>query len=171
MFRRLPEEVKKLLIECLVFPHILYCTTVWAGCNLTQRKRLQKVINHSARIVKGLRRFEHITPHLNELKWPTLEQIVMERDVAMLHRTIYSPHASDSLRDQTKYRSEISERETRASMAGSLQLPRVKTEHGRRSYPYRAVATWNRTNVAVREARTWYLSRKEFRSWMNAAEQ
>ena len=56
MSRRLPEEVKKLLIESLVFPHILYCATVWAGCNLTQRKRLQKVINHSVRIVKNLRR-------------------------------------------------------------------------------------------------------------------
>ena len=87
---------KKILIESLVFPHILYCATVWAGCNLTQRKRLQKVINHSVRIVKSLRRFDHITPHLNDLKWPTVEQLVVERDVAMLYRTLYNPNAPGS---------------------------------------------------------------------------
>ena len=42
--RRLPLQVKKLIIEALVFPHIMYCATVWAGCNKTQRKRVQK--NH-----------------------------------------------------------------------------------------------------------------------------
>ena len=147
MSRRLPAEVKKLLVESLVFPHILYCATVWAGCNITQRKRLQKVINHGARIVKNLRRSEHITPHLKDLKWPTLDQLVVDRDVAMLSRVLYCPHAPVSLRDQIAYRAEVSERETRATAAGSLQLPRVRTEHGRRSFPYRAVATWNGAGV------------------------
>ena len=154
MSRRLPGEVKKLLIESLVFPHILYCTTVWAGCNVTQRRRLQKVINHSARIVKNLRRSEHITPHLKDLQWHTVERLVEERDVAMLHRILFSSHAPNSLRDQITYRADVSERETRASVAGSLQLPRVRTEHSRRSFPYRAVLTWNRTGVTDGEAGT-----------------
>ena len=110
------------------------------------------------------------TPLLKDLKWPTLEQLVMERDAAMLHRIMHSPHVPDSLSEQIVLRSEVSERETRASLAGSLQLPRVRTEHGRRSFPYRAAATWNRTSVAVREARSWHVCRKELRKWMNDGE-
>ena len=117
------------------------------GAHIAQRRRLQKVINHGARIVKNLRCSEHITPHLKDLKWPTLDQLVVDRDVAMLSRVLYCPHAPVSLRDQIAYRAEVSERETRATAAGSLQLPRVRTEHGGRSFPYRAVATWNGAGV------------------------
>ena len=84
---RLPEEVKKFLIESLVFPHILYCATVWAGCNATQRKRIQKIIYHSARIVKCCRRQERMTPVLCALKWPKVDELVAERDLVMVHNT------------------------------------------------------------------------------------
>ena len=41
---KLPESVKRLIVEALIFPHLQYCSTVWAGCNATQRHRLQKKI-------------------------------------------------------------------------------------------------------------------------------
>ena len=37
--RSLPETVKKMLIETLVFPHLTYCLTVWAGCGKNQKQR------------------------------------------------------------------------------------------------------------------------------------
>ena len=43
----------------------------------------------------------------------------MERDVSMLHHTLHSPRAPDALRDQIVHWSAVSERETRASLAGS----------------------------------------------------
>ena len=86
-------EVKKLIIEALVFPHIIYCATVWAGCNTTQPKRIQKIINYGARIVKCCRRHEHITPHLSELEWPRVDRLVSERDIVMVHRILNSEHA------------------------------------------------------------------------------
>ena len=30
--RKLTTEVKKLIVEALVFPHIMYCLVVWGGC-------------------------------------------------------------------------------------------------------------------------------------------
>ena len=105
---RLPEPVKKFIIEALVFPHILYCATVWAGCNATQRKRVQKIINHSARIVKCCRRRDRMTPVLRGLEWPKVDEVITERDLVMVHRLLYSVHAPVSLRDLLSYREDVS---------------------------------------------------------------
>ena len=137
--RRLPLQVKKLIIEAPVFPHIMYCATVWAGCNKTQRKRVQKIINYGARIVKCCRRHERVTPHLTELEWPRVDRLVTERDPVMMHRLLNSVHAPACLRNLLQYRECVSVRETRGSLAGQLQLPRVRTELARRSFGFRAV--------------------------------
>ena len=80
----------------------------------------------------------------------------------MLYLTLYNPNAPGFLCEQITYRAEVSERETRASLAGSLQLPRVRTEHGRRSFRYRAVAVWNKAHAVDRATRTLVLLRGQF---------
>ena len=42
---RLPSSVKRLIVQSLVFPHIVYCVSVWGGCNKTQKHRVQKKIS------------------------------------------------------------------------------------------------------------------------------
>ena len=163
---RLPEEVKKLLIEALVFPHILYCATVWAGCNVTQKKRVQKIINHSARIVKCCRRQERMTPVLRGLKWPKVDELVAERDLVMMHRLLYSMHAPLCLKDFICYRENVSVRETRATAAGLLHGPRVRTEHARRSFCVRSTAKWNESPCEVRDARSVAVFRSRMREWL-----
>ena len=43
MRHRLPRDVRKLLIEALVFPHVRYCVAVWGGCTSTQQKTRSKM--------------------------------------------------------------------------------------------------------------------------------
>ena len=141
---RLPFETKKLLIEALVFPHLHYCLTavVWGGCSATLRQRVQKAINFEARIVTGLSRREHVTPALELLGWRRIDGMLEERDAAMLRR-LMSSGAPPSLADLVRSRSDVSVRATRGVCAGQLELPRVRTERGKRSFPYRAVSEWN----------------------------
>ena len=55
------------------FPaHRLLSDCVWRLLK-TQRHRLQKVINHCARIVFCSKKYEHVTPLLKQLNWPTLD--------------------------------------------------------------------------------------------------
>ena len=75
------QETIKLLIETHVFPHILYCISVWGGTTKNHLTRIQKLINFSARIVTGLRRRERVGPALASLGWTRVEQLVWERDV------------------------------------------------------------------------------------------
>ena len=153
MSRRLPSEVKRFLIETLVFPHILYCLTVYGACGVTQRHRLQKVLNHCARIIYCAKRCDHVSPLLKQLDWPTIEDLITERDMTMLFRSIHDPLAPDALRDRVVYRRDVAERDTRGTLSGLLQPPRVRREFARRFYTYRATARWNRSPSDVREAR------------------
>ena len=50
------------------------------------------------------------------------------------------PEASIGLTEKIQHRRNVSVRDTRASVAGLLQLPRVRSEHARKSFFYRAPA-------------------------------
>ena len=68
--------------------------------------------------------------------------MLVERDVAMLRR-LMSPDAPPALADLVQSRSIVSARATRGTCEGHLELPRVRTERAKRTFPCRAVREWN----------------------------
>ena len=146
---KLPKCVRRLLVESLVFPHIRYCLTVWGGCTTTQRPRVQKAINFGGRIVTGLSRRDHVTPSLRELGWPSICELITERDIATVRHLTTSADAPELLRCRVVRRSDVSLRRTRASDGGQLELPRARTELARRSFLHRAARAWNTAALDV----------------------
>ena len=144
MRSKIPYCTRRLLIEALVIPHIRYCATVWGGCNKTQKKRLQKVLNFAVRIVVGLRKFDHVSDSRNQFTWGRLENIIDAQDFSFIKRTLKNPDSSKHLREKLLSRADVSSRQTRATAGGMLQLPRVRTEHAKRGFHFRAAAAWNR---------------------------
>ena len=161
-------DVKKFLIESLVIPHIMYCITVWGGCGATQKKRVQKVLNHCARIVFSVRKFEHVSPLLEELQWASVDMRVCERDIAMIHQLLNSLNAPQCLRNHISYRADVSARDTRAAATGQLQLPRVRTELAKRFFAFRALSLWNEAPAKVREAKNSTVARQTAEGWLSA---
>ena len=49
-------DVMKILVQVHVFPHIIYCLSVWGGAAECHLSRVQKTINFAARLVSGVRR-------------------------------------------------------------------------------------------------------------------
>ena len=150
--RRLTENVKKSLIEALVFPHLLYCLTVWGSCSSAQKYRIQKVINRCAQIVKGARRYDHVTPLMAELEWQSFDDLLDQRDLAAMHRILHSDRSPAGLKERVNYRGNVSGRVTRGTVDRRLELPRVRTELARRCFAFRAVAAWNRRSAAAQES-------------------
>ena len=149
---KLPASVKQLIVEALVFPHVLYCVTVWGGCTKSQRHRVQKVINHAARVVTCSRRRDHVTPLLDLLDWQSVDSLILERDILTVHKLLYRSNMSPvNIRRLLSYRSDVSQRRTRAVETGLLELPRVRSERARRFFTYRAPLAWNRAPATVRE--------------------
>ena len=153
--RRIPRETKRLLIEALVFPHLRYCVSVWGSCTATQKRRLQKCINFGARIVTGLGYREHVTETLRELGWKRIEEMVPEHDRCVIYRLVHDTGASEVMRSRITRRSDVSARETRATVDGRLEVPRARTEFARRSFSARAVRAWNELPVDVRRSPTF----------------
>ena len=146
---KLPKCVRQMLVESLVFPHIRYCITVWGNCTATQKQRVQKAINFGVRIVTGLGRREHVTPSLRELGWPSVDDVIAERDIALTRHLITVPDAPELLRRRLVRRSDVSSRRTRATESGQLELPRARTEFARRGFFYRAASAWNASVLNV----------------------
>ena len=147
MRHKLSCETKKLLVEALVFPHIIYCCTVWGGCTASQKHRIQKAINFAARVVTGLARREHVTPALQALGWARFDDMLEKRDVTLINRLI-SPDAPPALAHIVQRRSDITQRRTRGACGGQLEVPCIRTERARRCFPFRSVSAWNRTAAA-----------------------
>ena len=139
---KIPSVTKKLLIEALVFPYLTYCCTVWGGCSTVHRNRLQKVINFAVRIVAGLKRHDHVTPAREALGWPRFDDMLEERDIALIRR-LTSDGAPPALSNIVQRRSDVSQRCTRGTVGDMLDLPKIETERARRHFPFRSVTSWN----------------------------
>ena len=144
------KDALKLLIEAFAFTHIFYCLCVWGGANKTQLDKIQKLINFSARIVTGVKKYEHISPSLASLNWPRIEQLVAQRDVIKIFTLLTDPTTPASSRALLVPREAVSTRPTRASESRSLQLPLRELTSSQRHFSFRAVAAWNALSREVR---------------------
>ena len=122
----LSPDILKILVQAHVFPHLQYCSSVWGGAPIAHLDRLQKVIHFAARLVSGLRKYDHITPALTALGWPSIREVIARHDAVNVHRALYAAAAPDSLRAMIRQRAAVSERATHATAAGAvvLDLPR-----------------------------------------------
>ena len=157
-------EALKLLIETHVFPHILYCISVWGGAVKNQLSRIQKVINFGARIAMGVKRRESISPALTSLGWIRIEQLVRERDLIKTYKIINNELSPTAIRGMFVPRSAVSLRTTRSTAAGALELQKCKLSSTQRSFRYRASASWNELPPAITELPTLSAFRKSLRA-------
>ena len=63
----LPAAVMVTLVQGLVLSIIRYCLSVYGASNVTQRKRLQKLVRFAARVVSGRRKYDRVSDVINEL--------------------------------------------------------------------------------------------------------
>ena len=75
----LTQDTAKLLTQSLVLSRLDYCNSLLAFASEQLLHKLQLTQNCAARVVTRTRRYEHITPILQDLHWlPVKEQIVFK---------------------------------------------------------------------------------------------
>ena len=47
----LPRFAVKMVYHAIIYPHFLYCCTIWGGCNGTTIKPLQKLTNKLIKVI------------------------------------------------------------------------------------------------------------------------
>ena len=95
-----------------------------------------------------------------------LDTLLCERDIAMIRRLFNHLYAPQRLLSSIDHRSDVSSKNTRATAAGLLQLPRVHTELARRHFGFRALSLWNAAPASVREAGSSAGSKREAEEWL-----
>ena len=130
--RVMPLKIIVMLINALVFPHLRFCITVWGSCNLTQCKRVNKIIKFARRIAGR---------EVGSLAWHG--DISSEHNIAALKIVRQCQLCPESMPPSivSLFKSRQSERRTR--QWDNLDLPIPKTEFKKSSLSYIAPKLWN----------------------------
>ena len=86
--RLLDRNTLVIVINALVFSKLYYCSSVWSSARKKNIKKLQNVQDFAARIITCLRKFDRITPVLKELKWFSVESMLIYRDCILVFKCL-----------------------------------------------------------------------------------
>ena len=144
--RFIPVKVIVLMINSLVLPYLRFCIAVWGTCNLTQFKRVNKVIKFARRIADR---------EAKSLAWHG--DISSEHKIAVLKivRQCLLYPASISTLVSSLFKERRSERDTR--QLENLDLVMPNTEFMKASLSYSGSKLWNSLPPQIRRS-----SKKDF---------
>ena len=140
-----------LVIHSLVFSRLFYCSSVWSNTSKENVKKLQLVQNFAARIVVGLRKYDHVSPALKELKWLNITDQLYLRDAVLVFKSLHhlTPYY---LSEKFKRNSEVHSRVTRN--VNDLHLPLCRLVTGQRTFSFRGAKLWNSLPPEIKSEQT-----------------
>ena len=101
------------VINALVFSKLYYCSNVWANTTEKNIRKLKAVQNYACRIVSGMRKYNHVTPHLKSLlSWLPVKDQLYYRHATMAFKCI-SGQAPKYLTSQFITREQVTKHTTR----------------------------------------------------------
>ena len=157
------KDTLKLIIESLVLSKLFYCSTVWANTSESNIKKLQLVQNFAARIITGARKYDHITPHLQELGWLPVKDHLRYRDLLIMFKCL-NDMAPGYLSTKFSTRSSVHGRETRNM--NDLEVPIFKTNSGQRTFRFRAAKLWNGLDCRLKDISSFITFKKQLKQNM-----
>ncbi|KAI5725321.1 hypothetical protein M8J77_013834 [Diaphorina citri] len=148
-----PKELKKRLIEALVFPLFDYCDVVYPNLTDGLQQSLQLAQNACVRYVCNLRKFDRVSEHYLGLDWMRLDT---RRDLHMLLLLYNILHSQGPqyFQDTLLYLQNITQYSTRAHNLNLLEIPRHRTQVYGNSYHVSAVRLWNSLHRDIRDSQS-----------------
>ena len=125
-----------MLLNSLIFSKRFYCSTVWAGTSKQNLQKLQLVLNFAARVLTDTKKFDHISPVLRELGWPSIKDQLLVRDTTQVYKIVIGLRPL-YLSSKLSKRSDTHHYNTRKR--DNLNFPLCRTVTAQRSFYYCAV--------------------------------
>ena len=123
----------------------LLAGTIAGTCNTTLAPQL--VQNFAARVLTDTKKFDHISPVLRELGWPSIKDQLLVRDTTQVYKIVSLAPLYLSIK--LSKRSDAHHYNTRKR--DNLNLPLCRTVTAQRSFYYRAVSAWNSLTADTRK--------------------
>jgi len=149
--RSLPLEAAKTVINSFVISRVDYCNGLLAGTTKGHLRRLQSILNASARLLLGGNKCDHVTPLLRDnLHWLRFEQRVLYKLCLMVYRAmnhIAPVYISDLV---VPVSHNVHTRRLRSADSNCLVILRSKKVFGNKSFSVAAPNAWNSLSPEVR---------------------
>ena len=84
----LDESTTRLLIHNYVINGLDYCNSLYYGLPSYQLRKLQNVMNWAARLIRGVSRYERITPTLIELHWLPIKARIVYKLCVLTYQAV-----------------------------------------------------------------------------------
>ena len=158
------------LVHSGILSKIDYCNSLYASLPNIQIKKLQKLINSSARFIfniKGKARFQHITPKLQQLHFLPMEYRIKFKICLMVYKTINNINAPLYLQQLINTRKPIINRSLRIDhdkLILTCKTPE-KQNYKNRSFSFTAPSLWNQLPINVRESPTVSLFKNSLKTF------
>ena len=143
------KPVLSTILNSLIYSKLFYCSAVWAGTLKQNLHKLQLVQNFAARVLRDTKKFDHISPVLRKLGWPSIKDQLLVRDTTQVYK-IVNGLAPLNLSSKLSKRSDTHHCNTRKR--DSLNLPLCRTVTAQRSFYYRAVSAWDSLTTDTRNS-------------------
>ena len=157
----LTKHAMKTLVQCFIISRLDYCNSLLYGIAEESLDRLQKVQNAAARLIFGLRKYDHVTEALMELHWLPIRSRIDYKIALITYKTLHG--------DGPEYLKEMltpmQNRKSLRSMNGDLlKLPKSKLKSGGdRSFSVAAPRVWNSLPIKLKCSKPIILSKAALR--------
>ncbi len=124
------KETRITILQTLVLSIIKYGITIWGTTNSTLLNKVQKLQNFAIKVADGkAKKFDHVTPLFNELKWLKIKDLVTFTSVVTLfkYKTKVLPEHILSLLTVNIITN------TTTQQQNNLDVPRTNTDTGARA--------------------------------------
>ena len=142
------KELLENIIYALVFSKLYYCSSVWSSTSACNVHKLQYVQNFAARIIYNVRKYDHISSTLRNLRWLPVKTNLYYRDAILTFKCM-AGQAPEYLTSEFVTRGSVSRRLTRNFH--QLNIPFFKTTTGQRTFYYRSVSIWNKLDSRLKQ--------------------
>ena len=117
--------------------------------------------NFACRIVSGIRKYDHVTPELQRLRWLPVSSQLYYRNAILAFKCMYG-RAPEYLSTFFTKRCDVNRYTTRSSQL--LNVPLFKTASGQRTFYYRTVSIWNSLESFLKLSSNESIFKKRLRS-------
>ena len=136
----LPFKSCMMLYNSLVASHFNYADTVWAGCSLSNQRKLQRTQNMAVKSMLGLKRLDSSDEALKTANLLTLDQKRKVHEAVYIQKGLTGKLPAAVCREYKEY---LPLRNNRSAMRKILTIPKHKTQQFENSPLYRTIKTWN----------------------------
>ena len=144
----LSQDTKEIIVHAFVTTRLDYLNSLLYGMPDYIIKRLQRLLNAAARIIRNLGKYDHITDAMKKLHWLPIESRIQYKVLVLVHACVHNispPYLSSLL---TSY---VPSREMRSSGKLILHQPIPnKVTYGKRPFAYGGPRLWNNLDIKLR---------------------